>query len=279
MTAVDRLSLHGMSRGIHTFPAPRSDIGAEETSSLGGNVIGHMAHLRGPESVTTNDLNLNSNDEVNSEPKHGLAAMYEGLQMFRLLLFSKSDGKKIATAHHGRRLSALPESGPDLPVLPVLKSANNLRGSANRGGFDSHHITALDILFKPDKFNQLVTLFPIENMAVFIIFIVTMSVHIGVAILFFFHAYLVGTGQTTLEFNMNLQKPAPRGHEGRVRTMYDRGSLRENFEEVFGPYPVLFALLPSTRAVHNSEAYCQAEGSFSRNRARVDTGYGNLLDV
>lgn len=284
--AADRLSTHG----VHHAMLPLSDvvrIGSVEGAEAGA----HVQQLRGAEqAVAAADMHeqplSQGSSRIKAEPKHGLAAMYEGFQMLRLLLFSSNESQGSVKRSQGaaegghRRLAVMPDAGQDIPVLPVPKGKPRLRGGAvNRGGYEMHRLSPIDVLFKPGKFNQLVALFPIENAAVFVIFVITMSVHIAVAILFFFHAYLVTSGQTTLEFNMNYHKPAGESNGRRVPTMYDRGSWRENFEEVFGPYPVWWALLPSTRGVHNSEEYCQAQGSFSRNRARVDTGYGNLLDV
>jgi len=282
--AADRMVTHG----AHHSMLPLSDVGNVGAAEGTGD---HLQQLRGADQAVAAAAGiqgqpLSQGGNIETKPKHGLAAMYEGFQMLRLLLFSSDESRGSVTnrlrAGEGghRRTAAMPESGQDIPSLPIPRAKPGLRGSAvNRGGYELHRLSPIDILFKPDKFNQLVSLFPMDNVAVFIIFVITMSVHIGVAILFFFHAYLVTTGQTTLEFNMNYHKPAGETNGRRVATMYDRGSWRENFEEVFGPYPVWWALLPSTRGVHNSEEYCQAQGSFSRNRARVDTGYGNLLDV
>ena len=120
-----------------------------------------------------------------------------------------------------------------------------------------------------------------------------LSVHIGVAVLFFFHAYLVATAQTNMHKATGTGVQGQGQGQGRVGNVYDRGNMRANFQEVFGLDPplglLLLALLPSTRKVHNSsrssggdgyaDDYCLATGHFSRNRARIDTGYGNLMDV
>lgn len=273
-TAVARMSAHrGLPAPEPVFPIPDA-FAAEDNAALSQWQGGGVGVGRQEEQLM----------REKKPPKHGLAAMYESLQMLRLLLWSSPPrhGEDAAAARSRRRTSALPEPGQDLPALPVAPHLHqHLRGRVGGGGgYDLERFSALDVLLRPGQFNQLVTLFPADNLPVLVTFVLTMSVHIGVAILFFFHAYLIATAQTTLEFNLQMHRPGAAG--GAARSRYDRGSFRDNFEEVFGPGPVLLALLPSWRAPPgDEEAHCRSSSSglFSRNRQRVDTGYGSLLDV
>jgi hypothetical protein len=286
MTAVDQLSIRGVQHSLMLLPDSVQLDGAGGVSV--GDASSSSSQLRGAEQALS---------VPGTEPKkHGLAALYEGWQMLRLLLISRPEARRSQDPRHQdhqdqdrhRRVAAMPAPGEDVPALPIIRQhlrgrgGSRSSGSGSGGGHDLERFSAVDVLLRPGVFNRAVSLLPLDKFAVFVVFVVTMSVHIGVAALFFFHAYLVVHAQTTLEFNISMHQPAREDKAaggGRVGTLYDRGSYRRNFEEVFGPGPVLWALLPSRRAVHNDQDYCQPTGHFSRNRARVDTGYGNLLDV
>ena len=224
------------------------------------------------------------------QPKHGFGALVDEFKMIKLLLFSGKGNSKLGVGSNRqdstinskhRRIEARPEPGAEIPVpIRQRKQRTHLRGNEIGGGAKTvRDVSPLDFLLRPGVFNRAITLFPMEKMSIMIVFIVDLAVHIGVAVLLFFHAYLVATAQTTLEFNINMSRRNSSENNGRVGSLYDRGSMKENFEDVFGPYPILLSLLPSSRGVHNPDDYYKATGHFSRNRARVDTGYGNLLDV
>ena len=84
--------------------------------------------------------------------------------------------------------------------------------------------------------------------AVTFTFVLAASVGVAVAILAVWHFFLVATAQTTIEFYGNHTLRQRAKHRGTTfRNPYDRGSLKLNWQHVFGPRHPLLAILPSTR--------------------------------
>lgn len=296
--SVDRFAHRGIADVLPSGIGLRGALGGGSEEDLNANGgVERAVYSLGSGHVGGEKTNSVKVNKIEREDKHGLDALVEAAEMLRLLLFSRPEDRDRGVNRaprrakraeekpekqenmengHGRRTAEIPPPGTEVQVpVPADSSGMNhhhLRGShsgrSHSNGFPVvHDVSLFDVLLRPGVFNRLVALFPVDLIAVTAIFILTLSIHIAVAVLFFFHAYLVKHNKTTLEFNCG------------GRNHFDRGSARANFEEVFGPYPVWMALLPSRRGLHNSEDYCQATGHFSRSRPRVDTGYGNLLDV
>ena len=78
-------------------------------------------------------------------------------------------------------------------------------------------------------------------------FIICCAICFSISFLFFWHLYLILTGQTTIEYHINRSKKregATRGHL--YMNPYDMGR-RKNWQHVMGTMGVLKSLLPSTR--------------------------------
>ena len=80
-------------------------------------------------------------------------------------------------------------------------------------------------------------------------FVLALSMSIAVGLLFFWHVYLIFTGQTTIEFYGNQTRAYKARLRGlRYRNPYDAGSPRRNWEHVFGKeHPFIAVIIPSTR--------------------------------
>jgi len=82
-------------------------------------------------------------------------------------------------------------------------------------------------------------------------FVLALSMGIAVGLLFFWHVYLVLTGQTTIEFYGNQTKAYRARLRGLAyRNPYDAGSALANWQRVFGKQHPLIAVLPSRRPPH-----------------------------
>ncbi|TMW60215.1 hypothetical protein Poli38472_000257 [Pythium oligandrum] len=78
-------------------------------------------------------------------------------------------------------------------------------------------------------------------------FCIAVSAGIAVTILLGWHFYLIVTAQTSVEYQINRSTRNLRLNGGRAVSPYNRGSLRANWELVFGSSPFVFqGLLPST---------------------------------
>lgn len=79
-------------------------------------------------------------------------------------------------------------------------------------------------------------------------FMLCLSVGLAVLSLGAFHAYLLLTSQTTIEFHGNCaNKRRAKQRKTRWRNPYDLGLLR-NFQQVYGPrHPILAMMIPSLR--------------------------------
>lgn len=80
-----------------------------------------------------------------------------------------------------------------------------------------------------------------------LVFVLSCSVGLAVGILFFWHIYLVSTGQSTIEFYGNQSKRFRATKRGEVwRNPFNIG-LRKNWKQIFGDRPWYLAVLPSAR--------------------------------
>jgi len=90
---------------------------------------------------------------------------------------------------------------------------------------------------------------PSSQTSIFVVFLITSGVTVGVGALFLFHVYLIGTAHTTIEFYGKLTSGPRLKREGRQYVNpYDLGSFWKNFEQVFGVgVPFYIAILPIKR--------------------------------
>jgi palmitoyltransferase len=90
-------------------------------------------------------------------------------------------------------------------------------------------------------------------------FVLALSMGVAVGLLFFWHVYLLLTGQTTIEFYGNQTKAYRARLSGLAyRNPYDAGSALANWQRVFGKQHPLVAVLPSRRPPH-SPPWLQAD--------------------
>lgn len=94
-----------------------------------------------------------------------------------------------------------------------------LSGSAGSTGPVTHRLTSAEV------------------QSVMFSFVLCLAVGIAVSVLFGMHAYLILTGQTTIEFYGNRSKAKSMHRRGEVFVnMYDLGA-KQNWADVFGPSP------------------------------------------
>mmetsp|Transcript_22315 Transcript_22315/g.29191 ORF Transcript_22315/g.29191 Transcript_22315/m.29191 type:complete len:338 (-) Transcript_22315:288-1301(-) len=80
-----------------------------------------------------------------------------------------------------------------------------------------------------------------------LLFILSISIGIAVGILFFWHIFLISSGQSTIEFYMNQAQRYKAKRRGQIwRNPYDIG-LTKNWKQIFGSRPWYLAILPSSR--------------------------------
>jgi len=105
----------------------------------------------------------------------------------------------------------------------------------------------LALLMESNKLDPAMELFGDRDVQLIITFAGAIGVFIGVGVLFSFHAHLVLSGQTTLEFYEAMGLRQRLAREGRQYiNAYDQGT-KQNFEQVFGKYPWYLAILPGIR--------------------------------
>lgn len=91
--------------------------------------------------------------------------------------------------------------------------------------------------------------YPHEKMYITLTFMLSLAVGLAVAMLCFFHIYLVLSSQTTIEFHGNMTNARRAKKAGKKwKNPYSFGTLR-NFEQVYGSqyHPLLAILIPSSR--------------------------------
>ncbi|KAG5191629.1 DHHC palmitoyltransferase-domain-containing protein [Tribonema minus] len=86
-----------------------------------------------------------------------------------------------------------------------------------------------------------------ERSAMLFAFILTVSTGVAVSLLFFWHFFLVATAQTTIEFYQNQTRKARARQRGELYSNTFNQGFRGNWQQVFGPRPILLSILPSRR--------------------------------
>ncbi|KAL7693598.1 putative palmitoyltransferase, DHHC domain-containing protein [Plasmopara halstedii] len=119
------------------------------------------------------------------------------------------------------------------------------------------------------QFSRLLVIFEANSAATVLTlaFTTSSSVAVAITVLATWHAFLIATAQTSVEWQIKRKSKNKRSHGGITASPYSSGSIHGNWELVFGRCNLkILALLPSTRLPPNPRTLDQVKRRVNRNK-------------